>query len=76
VLVAPWPARRGMIVAPEGARLVREQGMAVGGLGSWRGVAPIGKPGTLLLRCGGAGLEVGVQISGEVRLAVAEPLPA
>jgi hypothetical protein len=74
VLVAAWPARRGMIVAPEGARLVREQGMAVGGLGGWRGVAPPGKPGTLLLRCGGAGLEVGVQISGEVRLAAAEPL--
>jgi hypothetical protein len=74
VLVAPWPARRGMIVAPEGARLVREQAMAVGGLGGWRGVAPPGEPGTLLLRCGGAGLEVGVQISGEVRLAAAEPL--
>ena len=73
VLVAPWPARRGMIVAPEGARLVREQAIAVGGLGGWRGVAPPGQPGTLLLRCGG-GLEVGVQISGEVRLAAAEPL--
>jgi hypothetical protein len=60
VLVAPWPARRGMIVTPEGARLVREQAMAVGGLGGWRGVAPPGQSGTLLLRCGGAGLEVGV----------------
>jgi len=72
VLVAPWPARRGMIVAPKGARLVREQAIAVGGLGGWRGVAPPGQPGTLLLRCGGT--EVGVQISGEVRLAAAEPL--
>jgi len=74
VLVAPWPARRGMIVAPEGGRLMREQAVAVGGLGGWRGVAPPGQAGTLLLRCGGTGPEVGVPIVGEVRLAAAEPL--
>lgn len=74
VLVAPWPARRGMIVTPEGKRLTRDQALAVGSLGGWRGIAPPGQRGTLLLRCGGAGTEVGVEVTGDMRLAAAEPL--
>jgi hypothetical protein len=73
-LVAPWPARRGMIVAPQGTRLERDRAVAVGGLGGWRGIVPPGLPGTLLLRSGGTGPEVGVPIAGDSRLAAVEPL--
>lgn len=74
VLLAPWPARRGMMVGPDGARLAGDQGLAVGALGGWRAFVPMGRSGTLELRHGAKGLRLGLTVAGEVRLAAAEPL--
>ena len=49
-LQTPWPARRGMILDPEGVRLDRNQPISVGALHGWRVVAPQGAHGDFQLR--------------------------
>lgn len=73
VLVAAWPARRGIVIAPDDTRLDRDQTLAVGALAGWRGIVPAGQSGTLLLRPD-ARASLGIPVAGEVRLAAAESL--
>jgi hypothetical protein len=73
VLVAAWPARRGLVIGPDDTRLMRDRTVAVGALAGWRGIVPPGQAGGLLLRPG-PGASLGIPVAGEVRLAAAEPI--
>ena len=48
-LEAPWPARFGMILSPQGERLTRERRIAIDDVAGWRIVAP-GSGGRIYLR--------------------------
>ena len=73
ILAAAWPARRGLVICPDDTRLVRDHTVAVGALAGWRGIVPPGQAGGLLLRPG-RGASLGIPVTGEVRLAAAEPI--
>ena len=49
-LQAPWPARSGMILDADGARLERNQPLSVDALRGWRAVTPDGVSGDLQLQ--------------------------
>ena len=53
-LVAPWPARQGMLLSPKGERLQRDEPVCVEELIGWRAVAPAASA-KLLLRAHGGG---------------------
>jgi hypothetical protein len=64
-LVAPWPARQGMLLSPAGERLQRDEPICVEELMGWRAVAPAANAKLLLHAQGG----------GEVSIAVGEDHP-
>lgn len=73
-LVAPWPARAGLILDPDGQRLERDQPIAAEALRGWRGVAPEGARGDLELRLTGHQQVVALPVAGEVPLHQYVPL--
>lgn len=66
-LVAPWPARSGLMLDPDGNRLERDQPIAADGLRGWRAVVPEGVAGELALRLVGHPA-VALSVAGEVQL--------
>ena len=67
-LQAAWPARSGMIVDPNGARLERNQPISVNALQGWRALTPDGMSGDLQLQFTGS-RAVSLPIGGEVSIA-------
>jgi hypothetical protein len=72
-LVAPWPAKSGLILDPEGNRLDRHQPIAAEALRGWRAVVPEGVRADLALRLVGHSA-VALSIAGEVPLYPYVPL--
>ncbi len=70
-LVAPWPARQGMLLSPRGERLQRDEPICVEELMGWRAVAP-GANAKLLLRAHGGG-EVSIAGGDEYPLTLLAP---
>jgi hypothetical protein len=66
-LVAPWPARSGLILDADGNRLERDHPLAADGLIGWRALLPDGVAGELSLRLAGHPA-VALSVSGEVQL--------
>jgi hypothetical protein len=67
-LSAPWPARHGLLLTPNGARVAEDTPVSVEDLAGWRGVTPTGKYGDLQFRLSGASA-ISVRVEGEVALA-------
>lgn len=72
-LVAPWPARNGIILTPDGIRLERDTPLSVDALRGWRAILPEGVFGDIQLRLGGH-VSVAMRVAGEVTLAAQMPL--
>jgi hypothetical protein len=72
-LIAPWPARSGLILDPGGKRLDRYQPIATDGLRGWRAVVPEGYHGDLVLRLEDH-IRVALPIAGEMPLYSQLPL--
>src|SRR5271165_4195567 len=72
-LVAPWPARAGLILDPDGQRLERDQPIAAEAIRGWRGIVPEGVRGSLALRLMGQ-QPVALPVSGEAPLYQYVPL--
>ena len=72
-LVAPWPARAGLILGPNGARLERDEPLSVDGLRGWHALVPEGDPGDLELHLVGHS-KVAFPVAGEVPLYPYVPL--
>ncbi len=72
-LSGAWPARGGLIVDPDGARLVRNQPVSVARLAGWRGWLP-DHGGTVQLKLAGEAAHVGFRTAGSIRLAAFDPV--
>jgi hypothetical protein len=72
-LSAPWPARHGMLLTSNGARVAEDTPVSVEDLAGWRGVTPTGKYGDLQFKLSGASA-ISVRVDGEVALAAYRPL--
>jgi hypothetical protein len=66
-LIAPWPARSGLILDPNGNRLERDTPIAADALRGWRAVVPEGAMGELAMGLVGHPV-VAVSAAGEVPL--------
>lgn len=72
-LVVPWPARTGLVLDPNGARLERDRPIAVDSLRGWRALVPAGEKGDLQLRLVSQAA-VALPVAGEVPLYPYVPL--
>ncbi len=72
-LQAPWPARTGMILDPDGIRLAENRPISVGALYGWRAMVPEGVRGDLQLQLVGC-RATSLPAAGEVSLASHMPL--
>lgn len=72
-LVSAWPARAGLILKPDDARLDRDEPLAVEGLRGWRALVPEGASGDLELELVGCPA-MAVPVTGEVPLYPYVPL--
>lgn len=72
-LQAPWPARSGVILDPDGARLERNQPLSVDALRGWRAITPDGVSGDLQLELRKY-RAVSLPSAGETPLAAQAPL--
>ena len=72
-LTAPWPARSGVILSPDGNRLERDTPISVEALRGWRAILPEGVAGDLQFRLDGH-VSVAMRVGGEVALAAHMPL--
>jgi hypothetical protein len=72
-LIAAWPARHGVMLGPDGARLVRNQAISVDALTGWRAIAPEGAGGKLQISLRGQAA-VALPASGETQLGAHVPL--
>ena len=66
-LIAPWPARAGLILDPHGARLEQHWPIAFDSLRGWRALVPEGASGDLQLRLVGHSA-IALPVAGEVPL--------
>lgn len=71
-LIAPWPARRGMMLRLDGRRLARRTAIAVEELSEWRAIAPPHISGRLHIAIGGR--KITSLVAGEAPLGVYLPL--
>jgi hypothetical protein len=72
-LIAPWPARNGMILSRDNTRLERDTPLAVDALRGWRAISPAGFSGEIQFRLDGY-QSVAVRAEGDVPLAAHMPL--
>ena len=72
-LQAPWPARSGMILDPEGERLLDNRPISVEGLYGWRVVVPEASHGDLQLQLTGQ-RAISLPVAGEGSLTAHRPL--
>lgn len=72
-LVAPWPARSGMILSPDNLRLERDTPLSIGELRGWRAVSPGNVSGDVQFRLDRR-FAVTVRAAGEVPLVAHMPL--
>ena len=59
-LVAPWPARRGMLLSPAGERLDRDIALCIDELMGWRAIAPTAGAKVYLRALGGGDIAIGI----------------
>jgi hypothetical protein len=70
--VAPWPARNGFLLRPDGHRLERNLLLSGEALRGWSAVVPQGRPGEVFLRL--EGQWIAVRVNGETSLTAFVPL--
>jgi len=71
-LIAPWPARNGMLLRPDGTRLEQDMPLSIDGLRGWRAVMPKNDWGEIELRT--EDLYFAMRIQGETSLVAYTPL--
>lgn len=72
-LVSAWPARSGIILNPEGQRILRDVPISTAGLRGWRAIVPEGRRAVLEFRL----LDhppLALPVAGEVSIAAYQPL--